>query len=323
MRRRDVITLIGGVATAWPLASRAQQSVIGFLNASSRGPYTEFLRAFHVGLAESGFVENRNVALEYRWANGKLDQLPALAAELVRARVSVIAAMPAVAALAATTATKTLPIVFMSGPDPVKNGLVPNLNRPGGNATGVTTITSELAPKRLELIRELRPQAAAFAFLTSATNPRAGSDIAEMQASAGKLGQSLVTITASTLREAEVAFAGLAQQRVGAVVMGADPFFNGVRPALAALAVRHGMPTMFAERAYVNDGGLLSYGASLADAFRQVGVYTGRVLKGEKPAELPVMRPTKFELTVNLKTAKALGLTIPEAFLLRADEVIE
>jgi putative ABC transport system substrate-binding protein len=323
MRRRAFITLVGGAAAAWPLASRAQQPLIGFLNTASAAPYGEFMRSFHAGLGEINFVEGRNVAIAYRWADGDTQRLPGLAAELVRAGVSVIVAIPASSALAAKAATTAIPIVFMSGPDPTRNGLVASLNRPGGNVTGVTTITSELAPKRLEVMRELRPNASAFAFLANPANPRSAPDIAEMRAAAALIGLRLVPLTFSTLPEIDAAFAGLAQQQVGAVIIGPDPFFNSVRPELASLATRHGMPAMFPEREYVKDGGLLSYGASLSDAFRQVGAYTGRVLKGENPAELPVQQPTKFELIVNSRTAKTLGITIPETFLVRADEVIE
>jgi putative tryptophan/tyrosine transport system substrate-binding protein len=322
VKRREFITLLGG-ATAWPLAARAQQPVIGLLNASSPGPYAEFTQAFRGGLGEAGFVEGRNVAVEYRWAEGQYDRLAALAMELVRARVAVIVAVPAPAAFAAKAAKSTVPIVFLSGPDPVRNGLVPSLNRPGGNATGVTTITSELAPKRLEEMRELVPHAGVFAFVTNSSNPRTQPDIAEMQAAAGKLGQKIVPLALSTLSEIKAAFSDLARLGVGAVIVGGDPLFNSMRPEFAALAARHAIPMMFAEREYVRDGGLLSYGSNLADSNRQLGVYTGRILKGEKPADLPVMQPSKFELVVNLKAAKALGLMIPESFLLRADEVIE
>ena len=289
--------------------------MIGFLNAGSSGAYAEFVRAFHVGLGEAGFVEGRNVTVEYRWAEGKYDRLPGFAADLVRARAAVIASAPNPATLVAKEATSTIPIVFISGPDPVRAGLVSSLSRPGGNLTGVTTITSEIAPKRLELMRELVPQAGTFAFLTNFGNERAKPDVAEMQAAAGKLGQKLVAAGPTNIAEIEAAFGRLAKEGVGAVIVSADPFFNSVRPQFAAIAARHGIPAMFAEGAYVRDGGLLSYGASLTDTYRQVGVYVGRILKGEKPAELPVQRPVKFELVVNLKTAKALRLTIPESFL--------
>jgi putative ABC transport system substrate-binding protein len=324
MRRREFITLLGGAAAlVSPLAARAQQPVIGFLNAGSSGAYAEFVRAFHVGLGEAGFVEGRNVTVEYRWAEGQYDRLPGFAAELVRAKASVIASAPNPATFAAKGATSTIPIVFMSGPDPVRAGLVPSLSRPGGNVTGITSITSEIAPKRLELMRELVPGSGTFAFLTNFSNERAKPDVADMQAAADKLGQKLVAAGPTNIAEIEAAFERFANSGIGAVIVSADPFFNSVRPQLAAIAARHTMPAMFAERAYVRDGGLLSYGASLADAYRQVGVYTGRVLKGEKPADLPVQRPVKFELVVNLKTAKAQKLTVPESFLLRADEVIE
>jgi putative ABC transport system substrate-binding protein len=323
MKRRDFITLLGAAAAAWPLPARAQQPVIGFLNAGSSNAYAQFIRAFHVGLGEAGFVEGRNVTVEYRWAEGKYDRLPGFAADLLRAGVAVIASAPNPATNAAKAATSTIPIVFMSGPDPVRAGLVPSLSRPGGNVTGVTSITSEIAPKRLELMRELVPGTGMFAFLTNYSNERAKPDISEMQAAADKLGQKLRAAGATTIAEIEAAFERLATDGIDAVIVSADPFFNSIRTQLAAIAALHGIPAMFAERAYVSDGGLLSYGASLADAYRQVGVYTGRILKGEKPADLPVQRPVKFELVVNLKTAKARGLTIPETFLLRADEVIE
>ena len=323
MKRRGFIALLGAAAVTWPLDARAQQPVIGFLNAGSSGAYAEFMRAFHVGLAEAGFVEGRNVTVEYRWADGKYDRLPGFAADLLRAKASVIASAPNPATFAAKGVTSTIPIVFMSGPDPVRTGLVPSLSRPGGNVTGVTSITSEIAPKRLELMRELVSGTGTFAFLTNYSNERAKPDVADMQAAADKLGQKLVAAGPTNIAETEAAFGRFVKEGVGAVIVSADPFFNSVRPQLAAIAARHAIPAMFAEGAYVRDGGLLSYGASLADAYRQVGVYVGRILKGEKPAELPVQRPVKFELVVNLKTAKALKLVIPESFLLRADEVIE
>jgi putative ABC transport system substrate-binding protein len=263
------------------------------------------------------------LAIEYRWAEGKFERLPGLAADLISAGVAVIVAIPASAALAAKAATSAIPIVFMSGPDPVGNGLVQSLNRPGGNTTGVTTITSELAPKRLQVMRDLVPATTVFAFLVNPGNPRAQPDIAAMESAARTLGQALVTLRFSTLREIDRALGGLAGQGVGGLIVGPDPFFNGVRSELGALAARHRIPAMFAEREYVKDGGLLSYGASLSDAFRQVGIYTGRVLKGEKPADLPVLRPVKFELIINLQAASALGLDIPATLLARADEVIE
>jgi putative ABC transport system substrate-binding protein len=324
MKRRQFIGLLGGAA-AWPLPLSAQQAlpVLGFLNAASRGPYTDFMQAFHRGLGEAGFVEGRSVTVEYRWAEGRFERLPTLARELVQAGVAAIAAVPASAALAAKAATATIPIVFMSGPDPVRNGLVQSLNRPGGNATGVSTITSELAPKRLQVMRDLVPEATGFAFLVNPRNPRAKPDVAAMQSAAGTLGQRLVTLELSTLREIELAFGGLAEREIGALIVGPDPFFNSVRPELGAIAARHRIPAMFPEREYVKDGGLLSYGASLADAFRQVGVYAGRVLNGEKPVDLPVLRPVRFELVFNLKAAKAIGFDVPPTLLARADEVIE
>ena len=324
MKRREFITLLGGTAAMWPLAARAQQSmpVVGFLNTRAPGQDAHLLAAFRLGLKESGYVEGQNVAVEYRFAEGRNDRLPGMAADLVRRQVAVIAANgPAV--VAAKAATTAIPIVFSVGLDPVTSGLVASLNRPGGNLTGDTILFDEVGPKRLELMRELVPTATIVAVLINPTYPTAETQSRDLRAAARTLGLEIRVLRASTERELDTAFATLVQLRAGGLVIGNDSFFNSRSARLAALMVRHAVPTIFQTREFAAAGGLVSYGGSIKDSYRQVGVYTGRILKGEKPSDLPVQQTTKVELIVNLKTAKALGLTVPITLLGRADEVIE
>jgi putative ABC transport system substrate-binding protein len=296
--------------------------VIGFLNSRARGEDPHLLAAFHQGLKEAGYVEGRNVAIEYRFAEGQNDRLPALAADLVRRQVAVIAANgPAV--VAAKAATTRIPIVFSVGLDPVALGLVASLNRPGGNVTGVTAMFDEVGPKRLELLHELVPTATVIALLLNPAYPSTENQSRDLQAAARTLGLQLHVLHASSERDFDTVFASMAQMRADALVIGNDPFFNSRSESLAALSVRHAMPTIFQNREFAAAGGLVSYGTSLADTYRQVGAYTGRILNGEKPADLPVQRATKIDLIINLKTAKALGLTVPLPLIGRADEVIE
>jgi putative ABC transport system substrate-binding protein len=298
--------------------------VVGFLAIPSRDTYGYLVDAFLQGLKEAGYVEGKNVAIEYRWAQGRLDQLPVLAAELIRRPVAVIAATRGPGpARAAKAATSTIPIVFQTGSDPVKDGLVASLNRPGGNVTGVTRLSTALIPKRLGLMTELIPKMTVIALLVNPTGPQARDQVQEMQEPMRALGLRLHVVNASTERELDTAFAAVAQNGAGALIVAADPLFIGRREQIVALTMRHAIPTIFFERESVAAGGLMSYAASFTDSFRQVGVYVGRILKGEKPADLPVQQPTKFELVLNLKTAKALGLTIPNTLLALADEVIE
>jgi putative tryptophan/tyrosine transport system substrate-binding protein len=327
MRRREFITLLGGVAATWPLAARAQQPampVIGFLNGASPEGYARPLSAFREGLSASGYVEGRNVAIEYRWAEGQYDRLPELAADLVRRQVTVIAATTNPAGPAAKAATTTIPIVFTMGSDPVQLGVVASLNRPSGNITGVTVLAVELGPKRLELLHELVPTATTIALLVNPTNLAvAETESRDLQAAASTLGLQLYVVRASTERDLDAVFASLAELHTGGLVIGADPFFISRIELLATLAVRYAMPTIYQYRDFAAAGGLMSYGGSLTDAYRQAGVYIARILKGEKPADLPVVQSTKVELILNLKTARALGLTVPLALIGRADEVIE
>jgi putative ABC transport system substrate-binding protein len=327
MRRREFITMIGGLA-AWPLAVRAQQRVlpvVGFVNvASVKGGYAPFLSAFLKGLSEAGYVDGQNVTIEYRWAEGRADRLSALVADLVQRRVNVIAATSTQAALAAKAANTTIPIVFEMASDPVRLGLVASLNRPGGNITGVTNATVGIAPKRLQLLHELVPTASVMALLVNPANPTlAETNTKELQAAARALGLELHVLNASTERDFDEVFTKLIQLRAGGLVIGPDTFFTSQKEQLAALAVRHAVPTIYQTREFALAGGLLSYGADTADAYRLTGNYVGRVLRGEKPADLPVQQATKIELYINLKTAKALGVTVPNTLIGRADEVIE
>jgi putative ABC transport system substrate-binding protein len=324
MRRREFITLLGGAA-AWPLPLRAQQPampVVGFLNSASPGGFAARVASFRQGLSEIGYFEGQNVTIEYRWAEGHYDQLPALAADLVRRQVAVILANGA-AALAAKAATATVPVVFVIAGDPVELELVASLNRPGGNITGVTNLNVEIGPKRLELLHELVPTATTMALLLNPGSPYTERLSGEMQTAARTLGIQLHVLQASTEREIDTAFAKLVQLRASALVIGTDAFFNARIGQLAALAVRHMLPTIFQYREFAAAGALMSYGGSFTDDWRRAGVYTGRILKGDKPAHLPVQQSTKAELIINLKTAKALGLTVPLSLLGRADEVIE
>jgi putative ABC transport system substrate-binding protein len=324
MRRREFITFLGG-AVAWPLAAHAQQPalpLVGFLNSASPGGYAPMVAGFRQGLREAGFVEGQNVAVEYRWAEGQYDRLPAMALELVGRQVAVIVAnTPGVLAIKA--AITTIPIVFATGNDPVQFGLVASLARPGGNVTGVTQLNVEVAPKRLELARDLVPTATLIAVLVNPTNPNTETQLKELQAAARTLGVQLQVLHATTERDLDTVFATLAQLRAGALVIGADTFFISRIEQLAALTLRHAVPAIFQERAFAAAGGLMSYGGSTPDTYRLAGNYTGRILKGDKPADLPVQQATKIELIINMKTAKALGIVFPTALLVRADEVIE
>jgi putative tryptophan/tyrosine transport system substrate-binding protein len=329
MKRREFITLLGSAA-AWPLAALAQQPampVVGFLNAASPDLFAHVVRAFHLGLSETGYVEGRNVAIEYRWAENQYDRLPELAAELVRRRVSVITTgSSTLAALAAKAATTTLPIVFLMGSDPVQFGLVASLNRPGGNLTGITTLNLEMTPKRLQVLRELLPTTTIMAVLVNPINTPATveTEVRQVQAAAHTLGLQMVhVLQASTERDLDSAFSTLIQRRAGGLVISADTFFSGKSVELAALASRHAVPTISPYRDFVTAGGLMSYGGSVTELYRLAGVYTGRILKGEQPADLPVQQVTKVQLAINLKTAKALGLTVPTSLIGRADEIIE
>jgi putative ABC transport system substrate-binding protein len=326
MRRREFIAGLGSAA-AWPVLARAQQQavpVIGYLGAQSADDdYKNFIVPFLQGLKETGYVEGQNVAIEYRWAENQYDRLPALAADLVRRRVAVVVASDTPAALAAKAATTTIPIVFTTAGDPVALGLVASLNRPGANLTGSVGLQAELAPKQLQLLRELIPNAALFGVLADPAFPATQSMVADLQAAARALGRQLVIVNARTDSDLETAFATFSQQRVGAVLVTGATFYSRRTEQLAALAARHALPAIFVVREFALAGGLMSYGSSIGYFQHQVGIYTGRILKGDKPADLPVQQVTKLELVINLKTAKALGLTIPETLLATADEVIQ
>jgi putative tryptophan/tyrosine transport system substrate-binding protein len=328
MKRREFITLLGGTA-AWPLAARAQQAptaVIGFLGLTSQSEWGKFVLALNNGLAETGYVEGRNLRIEYRWADGHYERLPAMAADLVRRKVDVIVTIAPPATLAAKAATTTIPIVFFMGSDPVQHGVVASLNRPGGNITGVTVLANEIGVKRLELLREIAPGSVAagvIALLLNPTNQNAEPDARAARNAAAVVGQELAVVNAATDPEIDAAFEGFPRQRVAAVLINPDPLLLGRREQIAALAMQHRLPTIFHVSEPVVAGGLMSYGASFADAHRQAGVYVGRILKGEKPGDLPVPQASKFELVINLKTAKALGLTAPLTLQASADEVLE
>jgi putative tryptophan/tyrosine transport system substrate-binding protein len=327
MRRRDFITLLGGAAIAWPVAVRAQQQqpVIGVLSTRSAGDDARLWAAFRQGLAENGYIESQNVSIEYHWADGQSDRLAGLAVGLVRRRVNVIATPGSTAgALAAKAATSTIPIVFGTGTDPVAAGLVPRLSRPGSNVTGATSMSVEIGPKRLELLHELVPSTTIIALLVNPTNPALTEpQVRDFQEAARALGLQLHILHASDERDFETVFLALVQLGVGALVIGGDQLFNSRSEQLAALAIRHALPAIYQYREFVAAGGLMSYGGSIADEFRLVGVYAGRILKGERPGDLPVQQATKVELIINLKTAKALGIKVPITLLARADEVIE
>ena len=324
MKRREFITLLGGAAAAWPLAARAQQAgvpLVGLL--SSTQIDDRQIAAIRQGLKDAGYIEGRNVAIKYRSGDGRFDRLPAMAAELAADAPAAIIALAPAAALAAKAATATIPIVFSIGGDAVKLGLVSSLNRPGGNVTGVTFFVNTLGAKRLELLRELVPSAAHIGFLVNPANPTSESQVTDVRAAARERRVDLLVVNAGSEREIDAGFASFVQQRVNAIVIGADSLFLSRRDQVVGLAARHALPAIYNLREYVDNGGLITYGASITDAFRLAGGYAGRILKGEKPPDLPVQQTVKFELAVNLKTAKALGLTVPDKLLVAADEVIE
>ena len=324
MKRREFIAVVGGVA-AWPLAARAQQPaipVIGYIRSSSLDEAQHMVAGFRQGLKEANYVEGQNVAVEYRSAEGRLDRLPALAADLIRRQVAVIVAN-GIAAHAAKAATKTLPIVFVFGGDPIKEGLVTSINRPEGNVTGVTFLTGLMGAKRLELLHELVPQAAVIAALTDPNDPPSETDLRDIEGAARALSRKIVVAKPATEREFDAAFAMFMQQGAGALIVMGGPLFANQRGRIVALAARYALPAIYQLREFVEIGGLISYGSNQVDAYRQAGIYAGRILKGAKPADLPVVQPTKFELVINLKTAKALGLRVPQTLQVAADEVID
>jgi putative ABC transport system substrate-binding protein len=326
VRRREFITLLGGAA-AWPLAARAQQPampVVGFLNSTSPSGWKPYVDAFRQGLHEAGYVEGRTVAIEYRWAEGQYDRLPSLAADLVHRKVALIVATGGhQSALAAMAATKTIPVLFATGTDPVKFGLVASLSQPGGNVTGVHVFVRQMEGKRLGLLRELVPTAALIAVLLNPNNPPAATQLKDVQEAARALGQQIHILHAGSEAELEAVFATVRQVGAGALLVAGDPFFNSQRTYLVALAARHAIPAIYEQREHALAGGLMSYGTNLSDGYRQLAIYTARILKGEKPADLPVVQSTKFEFVINLTTAKALGIVVPPMLSARADEVIE
>jgi putative ABC transport system substrate-binding protein len=325
MRRREFITLLGG-ATAWPLTARAQQPampVVGFMTAGSQAAWRLPLAGFYDGLRESGYVEGQNISIEYRFAEGQFDRFSTFTADLVRRKVAVLVATSNPGAIAAKRATSTIPVVFSVGEDPVKNGIISSLNRPGGNMTGVYQLATELEAKRLGLLHEMVPKVALIAALINSNFSAASAQLSDLQEAAARLSVQLLVLRANVERDFEAAFTTLAQQRAGALLVADSPFFNSRREQLVVLAARHAAPTIYAFRDYAVAGGLMSYGTDLAAAYRQAGVYAGRILKGAKPADLPVVQATKFEFVINLNTAKALGIEVPPALSARADEVIE
>jgi putative ABC transport system substrate-binding protein len=327
MKRRDFFTLVGGAVAAWPLSAHAQQPaipVIGFLHSGASGPLAAQVAAFNQGLNEIGYVAGQNVAIEYRWAEGQYDRLPALAADLVGRKVSVLAPAGGIPpALAAKAATTTIPIVFLMGSDPLKAGVVTSINRPEGNVTGVSFLINSMGTKRFELLSQMAPRASTIGILVNPTNPDAEIEARDAQVAAQAVGRKLLVVKASSENDFEAAFATLVEQEAGAFTIGGDPFFDSRRDQIIALAAHHRLPAIYLLRIYPAAGGLMSYGTSLSDAYRQQGVYVGRILKGTKPADLPVIQPTKFEFVLNLKTAKALGLNVLPSLLAIADEVIE
>jgi putative tryptophan/tyrosine transport system substrate-binding protein len=328
IKRREFITLLGGAAASWPLAARAQQPampVVGYVYPGTpEGSSADQTAAFRKGLSESGFIEGRNVTIEYRWAQNDYSRLPEMVADLVRRRVSVIAAMGGTpAALAAKALTATIPIVFSTGSDPVLTGLVASLNRPGGNVTGITFMTAELSAKQLGLMHELLPGAARFGMLVDPQSPNAEIATQDARTAVTTLGRQIEVLSASSSREIDTAFASLKQKRVEALLVSPTPLFSNRRVHLAGAAMRYAVPVIYADRQYAEAGGLMTYGSNIPDQYRQAGIYTGRILKGEKPADLPVMRPTKFEFVINLQTARTLGIEVPPTLLALADEVIE
>jgi putative ABC transport system substrate-binding protein len=325
MRRREFIKVISGVAVAGPLAAHAQQPmpVIGFLSAVSPGPFAQRVAAFHRGLSETGYVEGRKLVIENRWAEEQYDRLPALAADLVGRRVLVIVTYTDAAAHAAKAATTTIPIVFINGGDPVRAGIVPSLNRPGGNVTGASFFGLDLASKQLSLLHEFIPNAAVIGFLVDQNVPDAVAQVPTVQEAAGRLGLQLIVLHARTATDIETAFASFVRERVGALVVGSGALLTNQRQQIIALAARYAVPAIYPFREFTADGGLISYGNDVPDSFRQAGVYAGRILKGHNPADLPILLPTKFELVINMKTAKTLGLTVSNQLQILADEVIE
>ena len=325
MRRREFISTLGGAAVAWPLAARAQQAspVLGFLSAVSPGPFAQRVAAFQQGLRETGYVEGRNVTIDNRWAQERYDRLPALAADLVSRRVDVIVTYTDAAALAAKAATRTIPIVFINGGDLVRAGIVPSLNHPGGNVTGASFFGVDLAAKQLSLLHEFIPNAAVVGFLLDQNVPDAVAQVPSVQEAARKLGLQLIVLHTRTATDIDTAFATLVRERTGALVVGTGALLTNQREKIIALAARHALPAIYPFREFTADGGLISYGNNVPDSFRQGGAYAGRILKGDKPAELPVILSTKFECVINLKTAKAMGIEIPPNVSARADEVIE